>query len=59
MGKISELVNTCYIKNIKGKQLLFMPDGAKVPKVVWTKVYDRCKEKDLSYVIVKILINIK
>jgi hypothetical protein len=37
-------------------QLIFMPDGQMIPKVVWTRVYDNFQEA--PYVIAKIYINI-
>lgn len=37
-------------------QMLFMPDGQRIPKVVWTRVYDHHEE--IPYVIAKIYVNI-
>lgn len=38
------------------QQVLLMPDGTEIPKIVWTRVYDHFEEP--SYIIAKIYINI-
>ena len=53
-----QLPKACYVKNVKGRQLVYMPDGTQILKVVWTRLHDGL-DKDLSYVIVKILVNLK
>ena len=58
-ANVPELPDACYVKNVKGKQFVFMPDGKTIPKVVWTRLYDGSKKEDLSYVIVKLLVNLK
>jgi hypothetical protein len=54
--------DTCrvIIENYEGSerhhQSILMPDGTRIPKVVWTRVYDHYEE--IPYVIAKIYINI-
>jgi len=45
-----------YEKGMRHHQSIIMPDGKRIPKVVWTRVYDAADE--VPYVIAKILINI-
>jgi len=52
-----KLDGCCYIKTEGGQQMLFMPDGTRVPGVVFTRVMDKTNE--IPYVIVKLFIEIK
>ena len=43
-------------KNARHHQVIVMPNGDKIPYIVWTRVYDH--PNDIPYVIAKILVNI-
>lgn len=52
-------MNKCKIvADDRGKHMIVMPDGQKVPALVWTRVWDGLPDQ-ASYVIAKILIDIQ
>ncbi len=55
--KTNEIKNACYIKQVDGKHLLFMPDGTQVPRVVLTRVKDQAGY--IPECIVKLFVNLK
>ena len=52
-----KLDGSCYIKNVNGQQLLFMPDGTRVPRVILTRVTDEINE--IPVALVKLFVEIK
>lgn len=47
----------CYVKNVNGQQLLFMPDGTKIPGLIMTRVTDEIRE--VPKALIKLFVYIK
>lgn len=48
----------CEVRCINGEHLLFMPDGQRVPNVVWTRVFDKFDEPH-AVATIQIIVNIR